>query len=130
MMSLMRRAQAIWSDESGAAAAMPISRPHAEPSSPPPPVAARRRPKIGLALGAGAARGWCHIGILRELEAAGFRPDVIAGTSVGALVGGCHVAGELDALEAFALSLTRRRVLSLLDLSFSGGGLFSGVRLR
>jgi NTE family protein len=124
MLTLMRRAQSIWSDESGAAAPPLAERPG--------PVASvtARRPKIGLALGAGAARGWCHIGILRELDAAGFRPDVIAGTSIGALIGGCYAAGELDAIENFALSLTRRRVLGLLDLSFSGGGLFSGARLR
>ncbi|MDE2363535.1 MAG: patatin-like phospholipase family protein [Hyphomicrobiales bacterium] len=125
MLTLMRRAQAIWNDESGAAPPAPVDRP-AQNHTPPSP----RRPKIGLALGAGAARGWCHIGILRELDAAGFRPDVIAGTSIGALVGGCFAAGKLDAIEDFALSLTRRRVLGLLDLSFSGGGLFSGARLR
>ena len=127
MLSLMRRAQAIWSDESGAAPPPPLEAKEAPAriSSP-----ARPRAKVGLALGAGAARGWSHIGILRELDAAGFKPDVIAGTSIGALVGGCYAAGELDAIEEFALSLTRRRVLSLLDLSFSGGGLFSGARLR
>ncbi len=119
MLTLMRKAQAIWSDESGAAAPPAVDRP--APSQP----ASPRRPKIGLALGAGAARGWTHIGILRELDAAGFRPDIIAGTSIGALIGGCYAAGQLDAIEDFALSLTRRRVVSLLDLSFSGGGLFS-----
>jgi NTE family protein len=124
MLTLMRKAQAIWSDESGAAAPPAVDRP--APSQP----ASPRRPKIGLALGAGAARGWTHIGILRELDAAGFRPDIIAGTSIGALIGGCYAAGQLDAIEDFALSLTRRRVVSLLDLSFSGGGLFSGARLR
>ena len=128
MMSFMRRAQAIWSDETGAAAIAPVTQ--IDTHAPHGAATAARRPKIGLALGAGAARGWCHIGILRELEAAGFKPDIIAGTSVGALVGGCYVAGELDELEIFARSLTRRRVVSLLDLSFSGGGLFSGARLR
>jgi NTE family protein len=140
MLSLMRKAQAIWSDESGAAAVgfssdAPVAKTPSAPIKAPPvqtaPVRpAPRRPKIGLALGAGAARGWSHIGILRELDAVGFKPDVIAGTSIGALVGGCYAAGELDAIEAFSCSLTRRRVLSLLDLSFSGGGLFSGARLR
>ena len=125
MMSFMRKAQSMWNDESGAAASLaPARAPVATPAGP------GRRPKIGLALGAGAARGWCHIGILREFEAAGLKPDIIAGTSIGALVGGCYAAGELDAVERFSLSLSRRRVLSLLDLSFSGGGIFSGVRLR
>ena len=72
--------------------------------------------RIGLALGAGSARGWAHIGVLRALTEAGIHPDVIAGTSVGALVGGCYVAGELDALEEFARELTRRKVLGFLDI--------------
>jgi NTE family protein len=86
--------------------------------------------KIGLALGAGSARGWAHIGVLRALAAAGIFPDIVAGTSVGALVGGCYVAGELDALEEFARSLTRRRILGFLDFNFSGSGLIHGQRLR
>lgn len=115
----------MWSDESGSAALATVaSKPAERPGRP-----ARQR-KIGLALGAGAARGWSHIGILQEFEAAGFKPDIVTGTSIGALVGGCYAAGELAALEDFATSLTRRRVVSLLDLSFSGGGIFSGGRLR
>jgi NTE family protein len=86
--------------------------------------------KIGLALGAGSARGWAHIGVLRALAEAGIFPDVIAGTSVGALVGGCYVAGELDALEQFARELTRRKVLGFLDFNLSGTGLIHGHRLR
>jgi NTE family protein len=86
--------------------------------------------KIGLALGAGSARGWAHIGVLRALAAAGIFPDIVAGTSVGALVGGCYVAGELDALEEFARRLTRRRILGFLDFNFSGSGLIHGQRLR
>ncbi len=89
-----------------------------------------RRPVLGLALGSGVARGWTHIGILRELSANGFEPDIIAGTSVGAVVGGCHAAGRLDDMEDFARSLTRRRVLGLMDLSFSGAGLIGGNRLK
>ena len=95
------------------------------------PAASRRtRPKIGLALGAGAARGWAHIGVLRELEAHGIRPDIVVGTSIGAVVGGSYVAGKIDEIEAFALSMTRRRVMGLLDLSFSGAGIFAGSRIR
>lgn len=85
--------------------------------------------KIGLALGGGSARGWAHIGVLRALNAAGIYPDVIAGTSIGAVVGGCYVAGELDALEQFARDLTRRKVLGFLDFNFSGSGLINGRRL-
>jgi NTE family protein len=89
-----------------------------------------RRAKVGIVLGAGAARGWAHIGALQELDALGFRPDVVVGSSIGSLVGGCYAAGRLDMLEAFARSLTRRRVFRLLDFSFSGGGLIGGERLR
>ncbi|HEX6000911.1 MAG TPA: patatin-like phospholipase family protein [Hyphomicrobiaceae bacterium] len=86
--------------------------------------------RIGLALGAGSARGWAHIGVLRALAEAGIHPDVIAGTSVGALAGGCYVAGELEALEQFARGLTRRKVLGFLDFNLSGSGLIHGQRLR
>jgi NTE family protein len=81
-------------------------------------------------LGAGAARGWAHIGALRELDALGIKLDVIVGSSIGTLVGGCYAADRLDMLEAFARSLTRRRVFGLLDFSFTGGGLIGGQRLR
>ncbi len=87
-------------------------------------------PKIGLALGAGAARGWSHIGVLRELAAHGIRPDVVAGTSSGAVVGGCYAAGKLDEIEVFARSMTKRRVFAMMDLSFSGMSLISGERLK
>jgi NTE family protein len=85
--------------------------------------------KIGLALGGGSARGWAHIGVLRALHEAGIFPDIVAGTSIGAVVGGCYVAGELEALERFARELTRRRVLGFLDFNFSGSGLITGQRL-
>jgi len=95
-----------------------------------PPHAAASRPRIGFALGAGAARGWAHIGALHELAAMGVVPDVVAGSSIGALVGGCFAAGRLDELEAFARSLNKRRVFGLLDFSFSGAGLIGGGKLR
>ncbi len=85
--------------------------------------------KIGLALGGGSARGWAHIGVLRALNAEGIYPDIIAGTSIGAVVGGCYVAGELGALEQFARELTRRKVLGFLDFNFTGSGLINGQRL-
>ena len=98
--------------------------PEREPDPPP------RKLKIGLALGGGAARGWAHIGVLRVLEKAGIRPDVIAGCSIGAVVGGCYAAGKLDELEAFARSLTKRRIMGLLDFHLAGPGLIGGDRLR
>jgi NTE family protein len=88
------------------------------------------RPTIGLALGGGAARGWAHIGVLRSLIAAGLEPDIIAGTSIGAVAGACYVTGKLDALEEFASTLTRRRVFGFLDFNFAGSGLITGQRLN
>lgn len=85
--------------------------------------------KIGLALGGGAARGWAHIGVLRALEKAGIKPDIIAGTSIGAVVGGCYAAGRLDDVEEFARSLTKRRIFGYLDFNFKGTGLINGQRL-
>lgn len=85
--------------------------------------------KIGIALGGGAARGWAHIGVLRALAEAGIRPDVIAGTSIGAVVGGCYVADRLDSVEEFARSLTWRRVFGFLDFNLAGTGLITGQRL-
>jgi NTE family protein len=89
-----------------------------------------RRRKIGVVLGAGAARGWAHIGALQELAALDIKPDIVVGASVGAVVGGCFAAGKLDQLETFTRSLTKRRVFGLIDFSFNGGGLIGGDRLR
>mgnify|MGYP001187789233 CR=1 FL=1 len=85
--------------------------------------------KIGLALGGGAARGWAHIGVLQALREAGIEPDIVAGTSIGAVVGGCFVADRIDDLEAFARELTRRKVFGYLDFNLSGSGLITGQRL-
>jgi NTE family protein len=82
---------------------------------------AKRKPKIGLALGGGSARGWSHIGVIRALQDAGIHPDVVCGTSAGALVGAMYTADELDWLEEWVLRLTWRHMVSMLDLSFSGG---------
>lgn len=101
---------------------MATTEPHPAPRS--------TRPVVGLALGAGVARGWAHIGILRVLEREGIRPKVITGTSIGSVVGGCWAAGCLDQLELFARRLTKRSVFSLMDLSLSGSGLVGGRRLR
>jgi NTE family protein len=94
------------------------------------PRPAPRRPRLGLALGGGAARGWAHIGVLRALERAGIRPDIIAGTSIGAVVGGCHAAGKLEALEAWARGLTKRRMVGMMDFHLGGAGLIAGHRLK
>ena len=99
----------------------PVGRAGVKPSS--------RRPRIGLALGSGGARGWAHVGILRALDAAGVTPDVVAGTSIGALIAGVHLAGHLPTLEAWARRLTRPRLLAYLDPRMSGGGLIGGRRM-
>ncbi len=93
-------------------------------------IASARWPKLGVALGAGGARGWSHIGVLLELNAQGIYPDIVAGTSIGALVGGAYAAGKLKELEDFARGLTRKRVISLMDVSFSGVSFLGGERLR
>ena len=85
--------------------------------------------KIGLALGGGSARGWAHIGVVKALSQAGIVPDIVTGTSIGAVVGGCFLAGQVEELERFARSLTRRKILSLLDFNLAGTGLISGGRL-
>lgn len=89
----------------------------------------RTRPRIGLALGAGVARGWAHIGVIRALKKMGIEPDIITGTSVGALVGGCYLAGHLDTLEEWTRNLSRMKIVSYLDLRVRSGGLISGGRL-
>ncbi len=85
--------------------------------------------KIGIALGGGAARGWAHIGVLRALKTLGIEPDVIAGTSIGAVVGGCLAADRFDALEDFARSMTTRRMFGYFDFNLTGSGLINGQRL-
>ncbi|CAB3729096.1 putative NTE family protein [Paraburkholderia sediminicola] len=81
----------------------------------------RRYSRIGLVLGGGAARGWAHIGAIRALHDAGIKPDVVCGTSIGALVGAVYANGDLDWLEEWVSRLTWQTVVRLLDLRFSGG---------
>tara|TARA_R110002096_G_scaffold161016_1_gene327462 strand:- start:3040 stop:4050 length:1011 start_codon:yes stop_codon:yes gene_type:complete len=90
----------------------------------------RRKPKIGLALGAGVARGWTHIGIIRGLEAEGIVPDVIAGTSIGAVVGGAYASGNLDEIEEWARGLKNNSFFRFLDLKLGGSGLFGSDKLN
>jgi NTE family protein len=87
------------------------------------------RPSIGLVLGSGAARGFAHIGVFQVLLANGIVPDIVVGTSMGALVGGCYVTNQLEALETWARSLTKRRIIGYLDVRFGGSGLINGGRL-
>jgi len=84
--------------------------------------------KIGIALGAGSARGWSHIGVLQALDAAGIRADVVCGTSIGALVGAVYADDRLADLDRWVTDLTWLKVMGFFDVSF-GGGLLKGARL-
>lgn len=86
-------------------------------------------PKVGLALGGGVARGFAHIGAIRTLVRNGIEPDIIAGTSIGAVVGAAYLAGKLDEMEDWARSLNRFRILSYFDLRVRSAGLIGGDRL-
>lgn len=91
-------------------------------------MSASRKPRVGLALGSGSARGWAHVGVIRALEQAGVRPDVVCGTSVGALVGAAYAAGELDRFEEWLLGMRMTDMVGFMDVSLSGGVL-KGERL-
>lgn len=82
--------------------------------------------RIGLALGSGSARGWAHVGVIDSLIEAGIEPDIVCGTSMGALVGAAHVAGRMAELRQWAITATWRKIARLTDLRLSGGGLISG----
>ena len=89
-----------------------------------------RRPKLGLALGAGAARGMAHLGVIQKLEEAGLVPDVIAGTSIGALVGGMYAAGKLDRLTETVLELDWMHIARyFVEITFPRSGLIEGNKL-
>lgn len=88
------------------------------------------QPGIGLALGGGMARGFAHIGVIRALNRNGIYPSLIAGTSIGAVVGGCYLAEKLDDFEAWALSLNRFKIFSYLDFRVRSAGLVGGKRLK
>ena len=83
--------------------------------------------KLGLVLGSGAARGWAHVGVVRELEERGLKPEIVAGCSVGALVGGAYLLGALDELEAWARELKPLSALKSFSLSVSRGGLVNAA---
>jgi len=87
------------------------------------------RARIGLALGSGSARGWSHIGVIEALQAAGIEPDIVCGSSFGAIVAAAYVTGQLPALKNFAEALTWREIVTLLDVNLSGGGLINGKQI-
>lgn len=85
---------------------------------------------IGLALGGGMARGFAHIGVLNVLQRHGIRPSIVAGTSIGAVVGASYLAGRLREFEDWACSLNRMRILSYLDFRVRSAGMIGGQRLH
>ena len=87
------------------------------------------KPKIGIALGSGAARGWSHVGVLQALAIKGIEPDIVCGCSMGALVGAAYIAGELEGLEKWALAMSWRDIVGFLDIDLANGGLIEGKRI-
>ncbi|MCW8853066.1 MAG: patatin-like phospholipase RssA [Gammaproteobacteria bacterium] len=85
--------------------------------------------RIGIALGSGSARGWAHIGILQALSEMGIQPDIVAGSSIGALVGAAYSANQLDELESMVQTLGWKDIAGYLDVSIMGGGLIQGDKL-
>ena len=88
-----------------------------------------RKIKIGLALGSGAARGWSHIGVINALKKVGIEIDIVAGCSIGSLVGAAYACDRLSALEDWVTSFSYWDVLRLMDLSWQRGGLLRGERV-
>lgn len=84
------------------------------------------KPRIGLALGGGAARGWAHIGVIRALAERDIQPDLVVGTSVGSIVGGALAAGQLESFESWVRGLRRMDIIRLLDARINGGGFLRG----
>ncbi|ACS85750.1 patatin-like phospholipase RssA [Musicola paradisiaca] len=88
-----------------------------------------RKVKIGLALGSGAARGWAHIGVINALTELGIEPEVVAGCSVGALVGAAYATNRLDSMTRWVSSFRYWDVIRLMDFSWRRGGLLRGDRV-
>jgi NTE family protein len=81
----------------------------------------RRAPRLGLALGSGSARGWAHIGVLQVFDEEGMRPDIVCGSSIGALVGAAYAAGELARFADWVQGLGMRDVFGFMDFNLTGG---------
>jgi len=89
----------------------------------------KNKPSIALVLGSGAARGWAHIGVIRELASLGIKPDLVIGSSVGSVVGGAYASGNLDEFEKWISDLRRVDIIRLLDAKMTGGGFLQGKNL-
>jgi len=86
--------------------------------------------KIGLALGSGASRGWSHIGIIKALLREGIEPDIVCGTSVGAMIGACYLTDNLESLEDWVLSSTRTDVLKFFNVKLTRSGFVDSERMK
>lgn len=93
-------------------------------------MAEANKKRIGLALGSGSSRGWSHIGVIQTLEEMGIIPDIVCGSSVGAVVGAAYAAGRLKALQEWAESLTRMDVAGFFNLKFHRSGFIDLERLE
>jgi len=85
--------------------------------------------KVALVLSGGGARGIAHIGVIEELEKRGYEINSIAGTSMGALVGGMYAAGKLEEYREWMCSLDKMKVFSLVDFTFSADGIVKGDKV-
>ena len=85
--------------------------------------------KVALVLSGGGARGIAHIGVIEELEKRGYEINSIAGTSMGALVGGMYAAGKLEEFREWMCSLDKMKVFSLVDFTFSADGIVKGDKV-
>ena len=85
--------------------------------------------RIGIALGSGSARGWAHIGVIQALAKLGIQPYIVAGSSIGSLVGAAYASNRLDDMEKMVTNLSWKDIVSYLDMSFMAGGLIQGDKL-
>jgi len=86
--------------------------------------------KLGIALGSGSARGWSHIGILKALNEKGIFPDIVCGTSVGAIVGASYVSNNIKKLESWVRTLTKIDIARFLEINHSFNGFVNQERLH
>ncbi len=87
------------------------------------------KPKIGLALGSGSARGWAHIGVIQALKDMGIEPEIVAGCSIGAIVGTAYASHQIDKLDSWARTITWKDIINYVDLTLIGGGFIQGEKL-
>ena len=89
-----------------------------------------KRPRIGIALGSGSARGWAHIGVLHALAELGVYPDIVCGCSAGSIVGAAYAAGNLNALENWILQLNKLEIMRFFEFNSGFNGFVSREKLQ